>query len=224
MLPRNHRSTRWQWVVILGIIGPLLLLIAAADTVRNYPPLQTPQQALRYEVVVPNLEIPWGFVRLPDKSWLITERSGQLIHYTNGQKTAIEGLPEIYVAGQGGLLDIALHPEYETTGWIYLTLSSPAGTGEGGNTALIRGKLEADRLIEVETLYKASPNTTSGTHFGSRIAFDWHNHVYFSVGDRYQRELNPQSLTRDGGKVYRLCDDGSIPDDNPFLETPLPYR
>lgn len=172
------------------------------------------------EVVVPELNIPWGFVFLPDDSMLITEKSGELIHFKNGKKTLIEGLPEIYVRGQGGLLDIELHPNYAENGWLYITHASADGEDDGGNTALIRAKLEGNKLTNVERLYKAGPNTTKGQHFGSRIGFDNDGFLYFSVGDRGNRDENPQDITRDGGKIYRLNDDGSIPNDNPFIEEP----
>ncbi len=170
-----------------------------------------------YEVVVPDLSIPWGFTFLPDGSMLITEKSGELIHFKNGEKQTISGLPEVLNQGQGGLLDVVLHPEYQENQWIYITYSSPNGEGEGGNTALIRAKLENNWLNSVQELYKAKPNSTRGQHFGSRIVFDDEGYLYFTIGDRGNNKENPQDITRDGGKVYRLNDDGSIPDDNPFV-------
>lgn len=170
------------------------------------------------EVVVPDLNIPWGMAFLPDGSMLITEKSGELIHFKNGKKTIISGLPEVYLRGQGGLLDIELHPEYSKNGWIYITHVSKDGDGDGGNTALIRAKLDGTKLTNVERLYKAGPNSKRGQHFGSRIAFDNDGYLYFSVGDRGNRDENPQDITRDCGKIYRLNDDGSIPKDNPFID------
>ena len=170
-----------------------------------------------YEMVVEGLQIPWGFTFMPDGSMLITEKSGDIIHFKNGQKTNIQGVPEVYDRGQGGLLDIVLHPNYDSNKWIYITYASPEGDGEGGNTALMRAKLEGDQLTNKQLLYKATPNTTKGQHFGSRIAFDNDGYLYFSSGDRGARDVNPQDFTRDNGKVYRLNDDGSIPSDNPFV-------
>ncbi|SHG42347.1 PQQ-dependent sugar dehydrogenase [Winogradskyella jejuensis] len=170
------------------------------------------------ETVVPDLSIPWGFVFLPDGAILVTEKTGELIHFKDGKKTQIEGLPEVYVRGQGGLLDIELHPDYSSNGWIYMTHASKDGEGDGGNTALIRAKLEGNKLTNVERLYKAGPNSRRGQHFGSRIEFDNDGYLYFSVGDRGNRDENPQDITRDCGKIYRLNDDGSIPKDNPFVD------
>ena len=170
-----------------------------------------------YEVVVKGLDNPWGFTFLPDKSILITENEGEIIHFKNGKKTDIKNVPEIYNRGQGGLLDIVLHPNYINNGWIYMTYASTEGEGKGGHTALMRAKLKDNALIEKQVLYKATPNTTRGQHFGSRIVFDDEGYLYFTIGERGNRDENPQDITRDGGKVYRLHDDGRIPDDNPFI-------
>ncbi|WP_396603265.1 PQQ-dependent sugar dehydrogenase [Algibacter sp. R77976] len=171
------------------------------------------------ELVVPDLSIPWGMAFLPDGSMLITEKSGELIHFKDGVKTHIEGVPEVYLRGQGGFLDIETHPDYENNGWIYMTYSSAEGEGDGGNTALARAKLEGTALIDFEVLYKAELNTKKGQHWGSRIEFDNEGYLYFSIGDRGNRDVNPQDITRDCGKIYRLHDDGSIPEDNPFVGT-----
>ena len=194
---------------------------ACAQQTESYITAEAPE-IINYttEVVVPNLDIPWGMVFLPDKSMLITEKSGELIHFKNGKKTSIEGLPEIYVRGQGGLMDIELHPDYNENGWIYFSYASQEGEGEGGNTAIMRAKLKDNKLVENQLLYKASPNTKQGRHFGSRLEFDNEGYLYFSIGERGKRDVNPQDITRDCGKIYRIHDDGQIPDDNPFINSP----
>ncbi|CAL65790.1 PQQ-dependent sugar dehydrogenase [Christiangramia forsetii] len=170
-----------------------------------------------YEMVVEGLKIPWGFTFLPDGSMLINEKNGDIIHFKDGQKNKIQGGPEVYDRGQGGLMDVVLHPNYENNGWIYFSYASKEGEDDGGNTAVLRAKLEGNQLTSKEVLYKASPNTTKGQHFGSRIAFDKDGYLYFSAGERGARDENPQDITRDNGKVYRLNDDGSVPSDNPFV-------
>ncbi|MEH1008563.1 PQQ-dependent sugar dehydrogenase [Winogradskyella sp. ECml5-4] len=172
-----------------------------------------------HEVVVSDLNNPWGFTFLPDNSILITEKSGELIHFKDGKKTAISGLPEIYVRGQGGLLDIILHPDYATNGWIYFSYASPKCEGSGGNTSIARAKLKNNSLTDLQVLYKAKPNTTKGQHFGSRLVFDKNGYLFFSIGDRGNRDENPQDITKDCGKIYRLNADGTIPEDNPFVNT-----
>jgi glucose/arabinose dehydrogenase len=174
-------------------------------------------QTKEYEIIVPDLSNPWGFTFLPDNAMLITEKEGKLIHFKNGVKTEITAVPEIYLRGQGGFMDIELHPNYKENGFIYFTYSSSEGKGNGGNTTLMRARLKGMELIDQEVLYKAIPNSTKGQHFGSRIAFDNYNHVFFSVGDRGNRDVNPQDITKDCGKIYRLNADGTIPKDNPFV-------
>lgn len=177
----------------------------------------TVSDAYTHEVIVSDLINPWGMAFLPDGSLLITEKSGELIHFKDGMKTEITGVPEVYNRGQGGLLDIRLSPDYANDGWVYITYSSTEGDQKGGNTALMRAKLSGITLTNQEVLYKASPNTTKGQHWGSRIVFDDQGHVYFTAGERGERDVNPQDITRDNGKVYRLNRDGSIPADNPFV-------
>ncbi|TVZ25138.1 quinoprotein glucose dehydrogenase [Gillisia sp. Hel_I_86] len=173
-----------------------------------------------YETIVSDLQIPWGMAFLPDGGMLITEKSGDLILFKNGEKQAISGVPEVYNRGQGGLMDIVLHPNYEQNGWIYISYSSSEGDEDGGNTAIMRAKVKDNQLTEKELLYKATPNTTKGQHFGSRMAFDKEGYMYFSIGERGERDINPQDITRDNGKIYRLNDDGSVPGDNPFVNEP----
>ena len=172
------------------------------------------------ELLVEGLENPWGMVFLPDGGLLITEKSGELILFKDGQKTLIENAPTVYLRGQGGLLDIELHPDYANNGWIYMSYSSEEGEGKGGSTAIMRAKLNGNSLTDSELLYKASPNTTKGQHFGSRLEFDNDGYLYFSVGDRGNRDVNPQDITKDGGKIYRIMDDGTVPSDNPFVGEP----
>jgi glucose/arabinose dehydrogenase len=168
-------------------------------------------------LLIDEMQIPWGMTFLPNGAILATQKSGELIHFIDGEKTSISNVPEVYSRGQGGLLDIEIHPNYENNGWIYISYASPEGEGKGGHTALMRAKIKDNSLINKELLYKAGPNTTKGQHFGSRIEFDNEGFIYLSIGERGARDENPQDLTRDGGKIYRFNDDGSIPNDNPFI-------
>ena len=170
-----------------------------------------------YQVIVPNINIPWGFAFLPDGAMIITEKSGQLLHFKNGKIRPITGLPEIYLRGQGGLMDVALHPNFQENNWLYLSYATTGGKEGGGHTAIARAKLINNTLQDFQELYKAEPNTTKGQHFGSRLVFDSKGYLYFTIGDRGEKDINPQDLSRDGGKVYRIKDDGSLPADNPFI-------
>ncbi|WMI64424.1 PQQ-dependent sugar dehydrogenase [Aestuariibaculum sp. YM273] len=206
---------------IYSLLTLLIVYSSCAQQAESEIKAESPEN-IEYEteLVVPDLNIAWGMAFLPDGSMLITEKSGELIHFKDGTKTTINGLPEIYVRGQGGFMDIKLHPDYKTNGWIYFSYASPEGEGEGGNTAIMRAKLSGTSLTNQQQLYKATPNTTKGQHFGSRIEFDNQGYLFFSIGERGQRDVNPQDITRDCGKIYRLNADGTIPSDNPFVNNP----
>lgn len=172
------------------------------------------------ETVVDDMDVPWSMVFLPDGSMLITEQKGDLIHFKDGAKTLVEDVPDVVFKGQGGLLDLELHPNYAENGWIYISFSgNTENDSNGGNTTIMRAKLVDNKLVSQEVLYKATPNTDSGNHWGGRMEFDNDGYLYFSVGDRFNRDVNPQDITIDCGKIYRINDDGSIPTDNPFYNT-----
>ena len=198
---------------------PLILALILISTIACAQDKNPKNNENSHKVVVSDLTIPWGFTFLPDGSMLINERAGQLVHFKNGEKIEISGLPYIYVRGQGGLMDIILHPYYKNNGWIYFSYASSIGNGNGGNTTIARAKLSNKTLINFEVLYKAEPNSSAGQHFGSRLIFDSEGYLYFTIGDRGNRDVNPQDITRDCGKVYRINDNGSIPIDNPFINS-----
>ncbi len=204
------------------IISLFVFSLLLVSSCAGQPDIKVANTATSYELetVVTGVPVPWGMAWLPDGSMLITNRGGSLYHFNGGTLSEpLSGVPEVWANGQGGLLDIQLHPDYEENGWIYITYSSPEG-GSGANTALMRARLNDDRtgLTDQEVLYKAEPNTTRGQHFGSRIEFDKEGYLYFSIGDRGNRDVNPQDTTRDAGKIYRLHDDGTVPEDNPFTQ------
>jgi len=176
----------------------------------------------RAEKIIDGLGSAWGMVWLTDGDMLITERSGNIRVFRDGQllDKPVAGVPNVFARNQGGLLDIELHPNYASNGWLYISYSSSEGPGSGANTAIMRARFDRDShsLTDQQVLYKAEPNSNRGQHFGSRIEFDRDGYLYFSIGDRGNRDVNPQDITRDGGKIYRIMDDGSIPDDNPFVD------
>jgi len=176
-------------------------------------------KAVKAELVTDELTNPWGMTFLPSGEILVTEKSGTIVRIVNGEVVDknVAGGPKSISRGQGGLLDIEVHPNFESNGWVYFTFASDEGEGSGAMTAISRAKWNGQGFEGHTVLYKGSPNSTAGQHFGSRIAFDNDGYVYFSIGDRGNRDVNPQDITRDGGKVYRLHDDGRIPGDNPFV-------
>ena len=193
----------------------VMLHISCAQEAENK--VNTPSEIpFTAELFIDELQIPWGMTFLPDGGMLVTEKSGEMIHFKNGKKTTVSNVPSVYVRGQGGLLDVTAHPNYSDNNLIYFSYSSEEGEEKGGNTTIAKAKFTGSSLEDVTILYKGVPNTTKGQHFGSRIVFDDQGYLYFSIGDRGARDVNPQDLTKDGGKIYRLHDDGSIPKDNPF--------
>ena len=182
--------------------------------------VRSQHQAFSIDTVAKGLDVPWGIAFLPDGDMLVTERSGQLFRFGGGKlKSIIKGVPEVMAEGQGGLLDVVLHPDYKNNGWIYISYSQKAPDGKGGNTAIFRAKLVDNQLIGQQELFKAMPNTNSGVHFGCRMVFDDNGYLFFSVGERGDQS-NAQKLTNHCGKIHRIFDDGRIPTDNPFVNTP----
>ncbi|HBH49108.1 MAG TPA: hypothetical protein DDX98_10730 [Bacteroidales bacterium] len=175
-------------------------------------------QGVWAETVVSDLEIPWGLEFLPNGDLLIAERGGRLLRFTSDKKLEeISGLPKIKVGGQGGLMDLQLHPDYENNGWLYISYSYFGDNNKNaGNTAIIRCRLDKNKLVDIEHLYKGVPVSTTQHHYGSRIEFDNEGYMYFAIGDRGKRSVFPQTLDNSNGKMHRLKDDGAIPSDNPF--------
>jgi len=204
------------------VISLSLCLPISAKTITQKTDFKHANEKVSAQKLIELEGIPWGMAWLPNGDMLITMRGGTLRMVKQGTliKETISGLPKIAVANQGGLLDIAVHPNYEENGWIYFSYSRPDGSGNK-STAIMRAKLKGMSLIEQEDIFIAQAYSSKSSHFGSRITFDRSGYLYFSVGDRGQRDKNPQDLTRDAGKVYRLHDDGKIPADNPFVKNEL---
>ena len=205
------------------IIAMTTLLMANGSVVANgidkaEAKVSEANQKITVEHYVKDDGIPWGMAWLPSGDMLISMRGGQLRMVKEGKllPQAIAGLPEIKVKQQGGLLDVVLHPDYEKNGWIYLSYSKEDKAGNY-STAIMRAKLKDMELVEQQDIYVAQAYDDNGRHFGSRMAFDNDGYLFFSIGDRADRDVNPQDITRDAGKVYRIHDDGRIPADNPFV-------
>jgi len=180
----------------------------------------TPQkQKFVLQSVTTELQRPWGMAFLPAGRILVTELAGEIRIIKDDKllDEKISGVPEVFNNGQGGLLDIQLHPDYAKNGWIYITYAKPDGT-KGGGTTVIRAKLKGNTLTNIELLFNAQPSSPSGAHFGSRIVFDGNGYIFFSCGERGKME-NAQDLTNHLGKIMRLHDDGRVPTDNPFVNT-----
>lgn len=194
----------------------MFTLIFQFSSAQKDETIQEAEKDYAYEIVTDELEIPWGIDFLPDGSIIATEKDGKMYIIKNGNLQEITNIPQVKVMGQGGLLDVKLHPNFKVNNWVYISYAESIEDGKA-NTRLIRAKLQNNSLTEIIEIYKGAPETDKPYHFGSRIEFDNQGFLYFSIGDRGNREENPQDITKDGGKIYRLHDDGSIPNDNPFV-------
>ena len=180
---------------------------------------RTQYQEIRVSQVVSGLENPWAVAFLPDGRKLITERPGRLQIADGDQLTEVEGVPEVQATNQGGMMDVVIHPDYNDNGWIYLTFSKP-NDGEDTATAVVRGQLEENQFINVEEIFVQNRYSSPGRHYGSRIAFDNEGYMYVSIGDRGADPPRAQDTQDHAGTLLRLNDDGSVPDDNPFVDDP----
>ena len=196
------------FLAILGLVFPA----HAADSIGTYDSIQHRFQLVK---VTGGLEHPWGFAFLPDGSMLVTERPGRLRRIANGQldPELVAGVPSVYASGQGGLLDVALHPRFVENGLVYLSYASP-GKG-GGATAVARGRLTDNRLENVEELYVALPRAGGSRHFGSRLLFA-EGYLFITAGERGDAD-RAQALDDPAGSILRLHDDGRVPGNNPFV-------
>jgi glucose/arabinose dehydrogenase len=171
----------------------------------------------KFESLAIGLDVVWGVDLLPDGRLLVTEKPGRLRLIENGTLAPepVGGVPAVWSKGQGGLLDVAVHPDYASNGWIYLSYSDP-GPDDSAMTAVVRGKLKDGQFVEQQTLFKAPVELyrKGQVHFGSRFVFD-KGYLYFSIGERGHKD-DAQDLGRPNGKIHRIFDDGRVPDDNPF--------
>lgn len=174
---------------------------------------------LRIEKVAGGLEEPWSVAFLPGGGVLVSERGGRLWHIAEGTRWRLAGLPEVAVAGQGGLLDILVPRDFAESREIFLSYAKRQGAGQG--TALARARLSADarRLEGVREIFEMAPGASGGRHFGGRLVEGPGGHIFLTLGERGDRPA-AQDLSRHNGTVIRLNRDGSIPGDNPFAGQP----
>jgi len=194
-----------------------LLACLPAWTQERSSVFNSEKHAFRVATLLTGLENPWSMAFLPDGRMLVTERAGRMRLVGQDFRLdpqPIEGLPQVFAQGQGGLFDVVLHPQYAQNGWIYWAFNEQGPGGWG--TALARGKLQGHRMTEVQVLFSMQAKTRSGQHFGGRIVFDKAGIVYLTLGDRGDKD-RAQKLDDHAGSVIRLHDDGRVPADNPFV-------
>ena len=204
---------------ILGLAAVLLTSPTTAQT-RAYP---SEHGTLQVSQLVAGLEHPWSLAFLPDQQGLlITERPGRLrlLSLPGELSEPIGGVPAVYARSQGGLLDVALSPEFAQDRLVYLSYAE-AGDGQYAGTTVGRGKLSADKrtLEGFEVIFRQLPKLSSGAHFGSRLVFDRDGYLFIALGENNQRPT-AQDLDKLQGKVVRLHPDGKVPGDNPFVGQP----
>ena len=188
-----------------------------------------PGEKFKVVTVAEGLKNPWSMAWLPNGDMLVTERGGSLRIVRGGKllPATVPGVPAVRAVGQGGLQEVAVHPKFAENHYIYLSYSKPRNDGKEGTTALLRAKFENDRLVDAKEIFEAKAWNDRPGHFGARIAFDRDGFLFMSVGDRMAGLGGPngfdatdhpaQSLMSHQGKILRLRDDGTVPQDNPFV-------
>ncbi|MDH3207688.1 MAG: PQQ-dependent sugar dehydrogenase [Gemmatimonadota bacterium] len=203
-----------------ALLAAGLALVVAVPVTAQSQEYGSMHHRFRVVTVAEGFEHPWGMAFLPGGDMLVTERPGRLRIVRNGNllPTPVEGVPPVFAVGQGGLLDVVPHPDFSSNRLVYLTYSKPQG-GQASTTTVVRGRLENDRLTNVEEIFVA--DTEGRGHYGSRIVFSG-EYMFVSVGERMASpallEGHPaQDPTNHHGTVNRLYHDGTVPQDNPFV-------
>jgi aldose sugar dehydrogenase len=205
------KRARIERAVLSTLAGALLAACGGDGEADDAP------HRFNVETLAEGLEHPWALAFLPDGDLLVTERPGRLLRVdpADGSRTEIDGLPPIAAEGQGGLLDVALHPGFPDPAWVYVTY---AAAGDGGYATHIgRGRLVGDALEDFEPLLVGTPFLAGGQHFGSRLVFDADGMLYATMGERGDRD-RAQQLDDHQGTTVRLTADGDVPADNPFVD------
>jgi aldose sugar dehydrogenase len=207
---KRHLST------MLSIIFVSAVIFSVACSPGNNDQ-QLPDGQLEVQSLTDGLTHPWGMAFLPDGRVLVTERPGNLriLDTENNLTDPLPGVPEVFAQGQGGMLDVALDPDFQNNQYVYLSFSEP-GQGGTASTALGRGRFENNQIVDFTVIFRQEPKVSGPNHFGSRIVFSPEGHIFLTLGERFQ--FDPaQDLSNHMGTIVRLNRDGSIPDDNPFV-------
>ncbi|PAU75343.1 glucose sorbosone dehydrogenase [Halomonas salipaludis] len=199
------------------VAGGLLGLSSAQAEEVVAEGIDSEEAVLRIVQLAGGLEHPWGIAELPDGRFLVTERAGRMAMIDGGEITHLEGVPEVAVNGQGGLLDVTLHHAYaDGEERLYFSYSKP---GDGGTvSALARARLDGEALVDVEELFEQDRYSQPGRHYGSRLAWLPDGSLLMTVGDRGVEPERSQDAGDHAGSVLRLTETGGVPDDNPFVD------
>ncbi|MFO0994629.1 MAG: PQQ-dependent sugar dehydrogenase [Hyphomicrobiales bacterium] len=207
--------------IIQTLIALFLSILTGTGLAWSQDRVETEKTPITITEVASGLDHPWAIAFLPDGRMLVTERIGKMriVSRDGTIGAAVQGLPEVDARGQGGLLDVALHPRFAENRLVYWSYSE---AGEGGNsTAVARGKLNQDEtaITDVAVIFSQRPKVSSTAHFGSRLVFDGKGHLFITMGERSSAKFRGQAqdLNSHLGKIVRLNEDGSVPNDNPFI-------
>lgn len=194
-------------------------MVAASQRASHAQSTTRATQAVRVTPIVEALQNPWSLAFLPDGRALVTERTGRLRLVTpRGEAAIVAGVPPVWARGQGGLLDVCLHPGFASNQTLFLSYAGL--NAEGTATRIARARLSDGRLIDVTPIFEAGPRIANNFHFGSRLAFGRDGKLFATTGERFSWRDEAQNLNDLRGKIVRLNDDGSIPSDNPFVGQP----
>ena len=198
-----------------ALVAGVLLMFASMTVVAQERTVESKDGSIKVETIADGLDEPWGMAFLPDGRLLVTEKGGTLrIVAKDGTiSDPVKGVPKVIASGQGGLLDVALDPEFGTNNLVYLSYSEGGDGGVG--TAVARGKLNDAAIEDTKIIFRMTPKVQGPNHFGSRLVFAPDGKLFVTLGDRFKFEP-AQDLKSHLGKVVRINPDGSVPDDNPF--------
>ena len=210
-------------IIILGVLFLMPPFLIANNFQRWDDSIEkTEKEVFKVETFSNGFDIPWGMAFLPNKDLIVSDRNGSLwlVNYKSKTRTQIIGVPKVRYKGQGGLLDVQVHPDFISNNFIYIGFTSYLKREKNKTfTSIVRARLENNSLTDQKIIYKADDiyYSSNTVHYGTRIVFDKKGYLYFSIGDRGKRN-QAQLLNYPNGKIHRLHDDGSIPKNNPFIQ------
>ncbi|MFM7358003.1 MAG: PQQ-dependent sugar dehydrogenase [Sediminibacterium sp.] len=208
------------------IVSILLIIIVAACEKKSVTtsPDETTNPEITINAVVTGYEIIWGFDFLPNGDMIFVEKRGKIDRYTNGVVTELSGFPVVRSSGQGGLMDVRVHPDYSINGWVYASYAATATNGTG-ELRVVRFKIAGNAVQNVETIFQTGGGNTWNGHYGSRLAFDANRLLYIAVGEGgtgsyggpNASNRNSSNTASPWGKIHRVTASGGVPSDNPVL-------
>lgn len=209
-----------MFIRLLATLSLAVALTATAN-ISAATVIDSERASFTIETIARGLVNPWGLAFLPDGTMLVSEREGNLRLVSRAGKIgpALQGLPEIIARGQGGLLDVAIDPNYRNNQRIYFSYSEPSKEGKTNSTAVASAQINKTQLTHLKRIFSQKPKIKSNAHFGSRLAFSPDGTLFITLGDRYSHKDKAQTLDNHIGKVVRIHTDGSVPSDNPYVNT-----